>query len=48
MRCMVNATPYRRIPKLVISRLVQVAVKWINFFPSNNGITKNLRPAFNI
>jgi hypothetical protein len=44
-RTMTHALPYKKVPKLMIISLVNVAVKWINAFPPTNGISKSMSPA---
>jgi hypothetical protein len=44
-RTMTHALPYKKVPKLMIISLVNVAVKWINAFPPTNGISKTMSPA---
>ena len=44
-RTMTHAVPYQRMPKLMVIGLVHAAVKWINVFPSKNGVSKSMSPA---
>ena len=44
-RTMTHATPYKRIPKVMVIALVTSAVKWINAFPNKTGISRTMSPS---
>ena len=44
-RTMTHATPYKRIPKVMTIGLVIGAVRWLNAFPSENGVSRTMSPA---
>ena len=44
-RTMTHTAPYQYIPKVMVIGLITEAVKWINAFPSINGISKTMSPA---
>ena len=44
-RTMTHAAPYQYIPKVMVIGFITEAAKWINAFPSMNGISKTMSPA---
>ena len=44
-RTMTHATPYNYIPKVMVIGLVTGVIKWINAFPSMNGVSKTMSPS---
>lgn len=41
-----NSLPFRRIPRLMVIRMVSNALFWINAFPHKDGVSSNLSPSF--
>ena len=44
-RCMCHALPYKRITRLMTRLVVVSCVKWLNAFPSDDGISSTLSPS---
>ena len=44
-RTITHAAPYQYIPKVMTIGLIAEAIKWINAFPSMNGVSKTMSPA---
>ena len=40
VRTMTHSTPYKKIPKVMTIGLVSGGVRWLNAFPSENGVSK--------
>ena len=43
-RCICHALPYKRISRLMTRSVVNNSVKWLNAFPSDDGISSTLSP----
>ena len=44
IRSLMHETPYRRIPRLMVKRLVEVATRNLNSFPADGGISDECSP----
>ena len=44
-RCTCHSIPYHYYTKLMIQSLIATVVKWLNAFPSKNGISKTMSPS---
>jgi Reverse transcriptase (RNA-dependent DNA polymerase) len=44
VRCMVNSTPFKTLPKVMLIEAVKGSVFWINSVPSNNGVSNTMSP----
>ena len=44
-RTMTHATPYVKIPKVMVIGLITGAVRWINAFPHKDGVSTTMSPA---
>jgi hypothetical protein len=44
-RCTCHAVPYKYYTKLMIQGLVACVIKWLNAFPSNNGVSSTMSPS---
>ena len=42
---MCHSIPYKKMPKVMVIGLIKSATKWLNAFPSKNGISDTLSPA---
>jgi hypothetical protein len=43
-RGILNALPFKKMPRLMLIELVYHVVLWLNAFPSNSGVSKTLSP----
>ena len=44
-RCITHPIPYKYYTKLMVQLVIEYVVKWINAFPSKNGVSSTMSPA---